>query len=270
MYCRCYATIVRKNSRFGNGRKHVNNIRTIARQSSITKREVLLEAVFSVESAPRLYCSFYTLFGSDSESYVTTTGSRPVCVGIKHSSGDHDQIFITERVCWCGAFSLTRAQICNLEYLLSLASAVILWFQYSGNRDHILQSHIRAFPCPRLLRLVGTRWRYSASPPHGVTNLILFCTTCTVSRRSHRKYIRCPAIDICGPHRKHFLLYCYIYSAFHSNGSYSIIARVFVAAGMCLPSRCLAVSLHFTILFRSNWHTGRLVSYCVKHHAMKW
>jgi hypothetical protein len=35
----------------------------------------------------------------------------------------------------------------------------------------------------------------------------------------------------------------------HSNGSYSIVARVFVATGMCLPSRCLAmdVSSDFTI-----------------------
>jgi hypothetical protein len=30
-------------------------------------------------------------------------------------------------------------------------------------------------------------------------------------------------------------------SPLHSNGSYSIVAWVFVAAGMCLPSRCLAI-----------------------------
>jgi hypothetical protein len=28
----------------------------------------------------------------------------------------------------------------------------------------------------------------------------------------------------------------------HSNGSYSIVAYVFVAAGMCLPNRCLAMN----------------------------
>jgi hypothetical protein len=35
----------------------------------------------------------------------------------------------------------------------------------------------------------------------------------------------------------------------HSNGSYSIVACVFVAAGMCLPSRCLAMNVYsdFTI-----------------------
>jgi hypothetical protein len=34
----------------------------------------------------------------------------------------------------------------------------------------------------------------------------------------------------------------------HSNGSYSIVACVSVAAGMCLPSRCLAMNVYaFTI-----------------------
>jgi hypothetical protein len=35
----------------------------------------------------------------------------------------------------------------------------------------------------------------------------------------------------------------------HSNGIYSIVACVFVAAGMCLPSRCLEMGIHVTILF---------------------
>jgi hypothetical protein len=31
---------------------------------------------------------------------------------------------------------------------------------------------------------------------------------------------------------------------FHSNGSYSIVACVFVAAGMCLPGHCLAMNIY--------------------------
>jgi hypothetical protein len=36
---------------------------------------------------------------------------------------------------------------------------------------------------------------------------------------------------------------------FHSNGSYSIVACVFLAAGMCLPTRCLAMDVYsdFTV-----------------------
>jgi hypothetical protein len=65
------------------------------------------------------------------------------------------------------------------------------------------------FTFRRLLRLVGIRWRYSTPPPHGieVVNLTVFKTTAR-----H------------GPHRKH---------------RFYIVARLFVFAGMCLPSRCL-------------------------------
>jgi hypothetical protein len=38
-------------------------------------------------------------------------------------------------------------------------------------------------------------------------------------------------MDICEPHRKHLFLYCCIYSALHSNGSYPIVACVSVVAG---------------------------------------
>jgi hypothetical protein len=41
-----------------------------------------------------------------------------VCLGIKHPSGAYAQIFITVRqlrVCWYGAFSLTRRRVCRLQ-----------------------------------------------------------------------------------------------------------------------------------------------------------
>jgi hypothetical protein len=82
----------------------------------------------------------------------------------------NDQILITVwqlRSCFCGAPSLTRGRVCLLYMLLALASAVFLGSDFLGTRDHILLSQIWAFPFRRLLRLVGSRWRYSTQPPHG-------------------------------------------------------------------------------------------------------
>jgi hypothetical protein len=85
---------------------------------------------------------------SQSHSYVTTTISRPVSLGIRQPSGACDQIFITVwqlRVCSCGALSLTRGRVCHLQLLVGLASAVILGSGSRGTRDHILLSQILDF-----------------------------------------------------------------------------------------------------------------------------
>jgi hypothetical protein len=77
------------------------------------------------------------------------TVSWPVCLGIKHLPGAYNQIFITARhlrVCWCGAFSLTRERVSRLQLLLVFASAVILGSESRRTRDHILLSQIRDSP----------------------------------------------------------------------------------------------------------------------------
>jgi hypothetical protein len=60
--------------------------------------------------------------------------------------------------------ALTRGPVCRLQLLLALASALVPGFESRGTRDHILLSQIRGFPFRRLLRLTGSRWRYSTPP----------------------------------------------------------------------------------------------------------
>jgi hypothetical protein len=82
-----------------------------------------------------------------------------------------NQIFITV---WqslsysCGAPFLTRGRVCLLYMLLVLASAVFLGSESLGTRDHILLSQIWDFLFRRLLRLAGSRWRYSTPSQHGL------------------------------------------------------------------------------------------------------
>jgi hypothetical protein len=91
----------------------------------------------------------------------------------------HDQIlFITVwqlRSCFCRTLSLTRGWVCLLYMLLALASAFFLGSEYLDAGDHILLSQIRDFPFRLLLRLAGSRWRYSTPLPHG---LLCDCYVC--------------------------------------------------------------------------------------------
>jgi hypothetical protein len=74
--------------------------------------------------------------------------TRPVCPGVKHPSGAHDQIITVGqlRACWRGARSPTRLRIYRLQLLLVLASAVILGSGSHRTRDDILLSQIRDYP----------------------------------------------------------------------------------------------------------------------------
>jgi hypothetical protein len=49
-----------------------------------------------------------------------------------------------------------------------LCSTVIFGSESLGTRDHILLSQIWDFPFRRLLRLAGSRWRYSTPSLHGL------------------------------------------------------------------------------------------------------
>jgi hypothetical protein len=102
---------------------------------------------------------------------VGQSASRPVCLGVKHSSEAYDQILIYVSQLWffdVECCLLTRGLACHLQLLLALVSAVILEYKSRGTRDDSLLSQIRDFHFRRLLRLAGLQWRYSNPPPHGI------------------------------------------------------------------------------------------------------
>jgi hypothetical protein len=75
------------------------------------------------------------------------TVSRPVCLGIKHSSEAYDQIFISVillRVSWSGASSRQRGRVCRLPEsqsavisLLSVCSICVLYVIKCMDIQHI-------------------------------------------------------------------------------------------------------------------------------------
>jgi hypothetical protein len=70
-------------------------------------------------------------------------------------------LFDSYGLCFSTAPTLTRGWVCLLYMLLVLVSVAFLRSVSLGTRDHILLSQIWDFPFRRLLRLAGSRWRYS-------------------------------------------------------------------------------------------------------------
>jgi hypothetical protein len=105
------------------------------------------------------------------EVTLRLTVSQSVSLGVEPHLGLMTRyVFITLwqlRTCFSEAPSQTRGRVCLLCMLLVLASIVVLGLESLWSRDDILLSQISDFPFRRLLRLAGSRWRYSNPPPHG-------------------------------------------------------------------------------------------------------
>jgi hypothetical protein len=154
----------------------------------------------------------------ESQSYITTDGqsaslswNKALVWGLRP-----DFHYCQLRVCWCEAPSLTRGQVCRLQFLLAIASTVIFGFESHGTRDHIFLPEIRDFPFRRLLRLARLQWRYSTPPPHDSALIVIvgFSLYNLGSDRSTEN-IRCLPMGKCEAHRKRLLRhwFCCIYSA---------------------------------------------------------
>jgi hypothetical protein len=127
-------------------------------------------------------CTTFTHW-TESESHITTDGQSASLSWNKAPIWAYDQIVISARnteYVWQlrswfrGAPSLMRERVCLLYVLLALASAVFLGSETLGTRDHILLSQIWDFPFRRLLRLAGSRWRYSTPSPHRTRSFELY------------------------------------------------------------------------------------------------
>jgi hypothetical protein len=188
-------------------------------------------------------------------------------------SRDHDHIFTTVwqlRSCFWRASSLTRGRVCLLYMLLALASAVFLGSESLGTRNHTLLSQIWDFHFRRLLRLAGSRWRYSTPPPHGfeLVNLIVFLSTCVQDNSLARTTSKtpflycCVRVRVCGniftePFLRNGRLFFHL---LHSNGCSRCLFR-----GVCLATD-LCSTIYSPRLPKTNlvfvWHFSFFVMVC--------
>jgi hypothetical protein len=106
---------------------------------------------------------------SQSQSYITTNSQSASLSWNKAPIwGVRPDIYLslTIMALFLWASFLTRGRVWLLYMLLALASVVFLGSESLWTRNHILLSRIWDFPFCRLLRLAGSRWRYSTPPPH--------------------------------------------------------------------------------------------------------
>jgi hypothetical protein len=115
-------------------------------------------------------------FGSEVKVILRPTVSMPVCRGIGHPSGAHDEMFTTAGhllFSYCMAPSLKRGLVSNLLVKLGLrpVSAVSLRSDFRGTSAHISMSHLRLpqtwWASSPYLYPPGTGWT-SYTPGHWV------------------------------------------------------------------------------------------------------
>jgi hypothetical protein len=169
----------------------------------------------------------------------------------------HDQYFFQMNSCGCSPYVtsfLTRGWVCRLQFLLALASAVIL-----GSHNHMLLSRIRWI---RSLYLypTGTGW------PTGFLFVASYDSQGYgggIRTHPHTGFLNLAAWDSCyiasgDPHRKHRFLYCCMLThccrdclshrwvaksaALTRENIAVLFLCAYVFAGMCLRSRCPAMN----------------------------
>jgi hypothetical protein len=118
------------------------------------------------------------------------TVSQSVSLGVEPRLGLMTRyLLLFDSCCFVfGAPSLTRGRVWLLYMQLILVSVVFLWSESLRTRDHILLSQIWDFSFRRLLRLKGSRWRYTTPPPHGCNSQLILFLAYNISERTTKKH----------------------------------------------------------------------------------
>jgi hypothetical protein len=153
--------------------------------------------------------------------------------------------------------------------LLALASAVFLGSESLGTRDHILLSQTRDFPFYRLLRLAGSRWRYSTPPTQGlelIAPTVLIITSRDGPRRKHRSSF----LHSCTLPRERVYLSCCPETT--AAGTRESCVLVLLCAlprnGRCIQSRRSTTGLYATLCWTVKLFMVKHIIYGVRNIMM--
>jgi hypothetical protein len=153
--------------------------------------------------------------------------------------------------------SLKRGWVCHLQLLLAHDSAFILGSESRWTCGHMLLSQIWDFPFRCLLRLAGSRWRYSTPLPHSWNYQLFWEPRYIASARTTYKTplllleLLCYLPASCSMvHREHSSYFC-------------------VFAVTCILSRCLAMVVFVTIWITRNSELLIVTSYVLGYDAVQ-
>jgi hypothetical protein len=108
---------------------------------------------------------------SESESYVTTDSqSASLSCNKAPIWGLRSDFYYCQTIAGLLVWGVLSDERTGLSFALTAGprQRSQSWVQVPSDSDHTLVSQIRDFPFRRLLRLAGSRWRYSTPPPRGI------------------------------------------------------------------------------------------------------
>jgi hypothetical protein len=169
---------------------------------------------------------------------------RPVCLGVKPHMGPETRFLLVRhlQVCWCGAPSLTRGQVCRLQLLLGSSAQS---FSGPSPAGHIIIFYCLRFETPQpggpgprtyIPQVLGSLFvaSYDSQGYGGIIWTRLHAVVHVIQPRNW-------------PHRKR-LFHCCVFSRCWGNVS----TELFPSSGYCtvasLHSCYLAMRLHITVL----------------------